>query len=124
MRDVVTADLGIRISVGGGKAGSLGRSHSTAFAVFAEFAAQNLEGMDTQRLTYFEAVAKRPVSFRDFPKLSVSFRFVPEFSVSFRSVPSRSIGMPGARCLLSSLLPGAELGVLSAECENELSIVN
>ena len=43
-----------------------------------------------QRLTGFGPVAKRSVSFRNFPKLSVSFRFVPELSVSFRWVPSGS----------------------------------
>jgi len=102
-------------------AGTLGAHFPSSFALLA---AQNRKCIVPQGLTHFRPVAKRPVSFRNFPKLSVSFRFVPEFSVSFRSVPSRSIGMPGARCLLSSLLPGAELGVLSAECENELSIVN
>jgi len=62
-----------------------------------------------QGLTAFGAVTRRSVSFRNFPKLSVSFRFVPFCSAPVRVVPN---GPPIAWCPV----PGAELGVLSAEC--------
>ena len=46
------------------------------FALLAQFAAKNKEGIDTHGLTDFRAVAKRSISFRNFPKLSETFRFV------------------------------------------------
>ena len=58
-------------------------------------------------LTDLGAVAKRSVSFRNFPKLSVSFRFVPFCSGWFRTDPL----LPGAWCRDGS----AECGVRSAE---------
>jgi len=102
-----TADFGFGISAGGGKVGKLGRLHSTESAVFAKFAAQNRKCIGGQGLTDFGTVAKRSVSFRNFPKLSVSFRFVPLCSVWFRVVPN---GFPIAWCRAGS----AECGVLSA----------
>ena len=61
----------------------------------AGFAAQNEEGPVDQGLTDSGPVAKRSVSFRNFPKLSVSFRSFPFLSVPFRVVPSRSRGWAG-----------------------------
>jgi len=72
---------------GGGKVGKLGRLHSRGSAAFVKLAAQNRKGIVLQGLTHLELVAKRSVSFRNFPKLSVSFRFVPELSETFRFVP-------------------------------------
>ena len=92
-----------------GKAGNLGRLHSTASAVFAPlvrhsrsvaiamerrrlgeagFVAREEKSIGVPGLTDFGPVAKRSVSFRDFPKLSVSFRFVPFCSALFRVVPN------------------------------------
>jgi len=80
---------------------------------FAWLAAQNLEGMDTQGLTDFGAVAERSVWFRNFP-----FR-----SVSFRSVPSGSERtpyclVPGAWCLFRSrCLSGVAGSCEAGSCE-------
>jgi len=91
---------------------------------FALYAAQNRKCVVLQGLTNLGSVAKRSVSFRNFPKLSVSFRSVPPVTCcpaspgrSAEAVPGRSLVpsacllphclVPGAECLPSSLLPGA-----------------
>ena len=103
MREVATADLGFRISAGGGKAGNLGRLRSTGLVLLAKLAAQNRKCIVPQGLTDFEPVAERSDSFRNFPELSETFRFVPFCSGWFRT----DFLLPGAECLPSSLLPVA-----------------
>ena len=104
------ADCGFRIwDFGGRRQGRQAGPRTDCQLPISSFqlGSRSRESLPPKDLRISGPVAKRSVSFRNFPKLSVSFRFVPLCSVWFRVVPN---GFPIAWCRAGS----AECGVLSA----------